>query len=94
MARELQTPAQRSSRIMSDAQAAILELKRPLLTPEYADSEVLFALFGIKRSLAYQLIAEGLVKSAALKRGENDRGKRLFHVASFREYLESVTEQK
>ena len=61
--------------------------------PEWVDCEGLRDMFGIKRSLAYVLIHDGLVESVALKypsRKDSDRGKRLFKVSSVREYLNSL----
>jgi len=49
-------------------------------------------LFGIKRGLAYLLINEGKIKSVTLRRLGNATGVRLVHVASVREYLNSLLE--
>jgi hypothetical protein len=54
---------------------------------EFADAHTLRSLFGIGRSLAYQLNNEGLIRSVSLRRRGNIRGKRLFNVASVREFL-------
>jgi hypothetical protein len=59
------------------------------LDVEFCDFRGLDRLFGIKRSLGYQLVAEGLIKSVSLRRRGQLRGKRLFDVASVRVYLRS-----
>jgi hypothetical protein len=55
--------------------------------PEFVDCPGLQARFGIKRSLAYALLAEGAIKGVSLRRGGQTRGKRLFDVASVRNFL-------
>jgi hypothetical protein len=57
------------------------------LDVEFCGFRGLDRLFGIKRSLGYQLAAEGLIKSVSLRRRGQLRGKRLFDVASVRAYL-------
>ena len=46
--------------------------------------------FGIKRGTAYNLIAEGKIKSIVLRRRGNLRGCRLFNLDSVRQYLNSL----
>ena len=55
--------------------------------PEFVDFVGLRQLFGIKRSLAYQLMANGEIKSVSLRRRGTVRGKRLFSVDSCRQFL-------
>jgi hypothetical protein len=57
--------------------------------PEFVDFEGLRQGFGIKRSLAYQLLSEGLIRGVSLRRRGALRGKRLFSVDSVRAYLNS-----
>ena len=57
------------------------------LDPEFCDVRGLDRLFGIKRSLGYTLLAEGLIESVSLRRRGQIRGKRLFNVASVRGFL-------
>jgi hypothetical protein len=59
------------------------------LDPEFCDFRGLDRLFGIKRSLGYQLLAEGLIESVSLRRRGQIRGKRLFKVDSVRAFLRS-----
>jgi hypothetical protein len=59
---------------------------------EFCDTDGLRAMFGIKRSLAYELLGAGLIRGTSLRREGRTRGKRLFDVASVRRYLESRTE--
>jgi hypothetical protein len=57
--------------------------------PEFIDLPGLQSRFGIKRSLAYILIAEGAIKSVSLRRRGAVKGKRLIDVASVRDFLNS-----
>jgi len=59
--------------------------------PEYLDSKGVEEIFGIKRSLCYELMKGDLIKSISLVREKDKktRGKRLFEVKSIREYLKS-----
>jgi hypothetical protein len=59
----------------------------PANDAEFVDCPGLQARFGIKRSLAYALLAEGAIKGVSLRRLGQLRGKRLFDVASVRAYL-------
>jgi hypothetical protein len=60
-----------------------------IMEPEFVDLDGLRRGFGIKRSLAYQLLADGLIKGVSLRRRNRVRGKRLFQVDSVRAYLNS-----
>lgn len=60
--------------------------------PEFLDAPGLQARFGIKRSLAYVLMADGAIRGVSLRRRGQLRGKRLFDVASVRAYLASQME--
>jgi hypothetical protein len=69
--------------------------KASQLDPEFCDVRGLDRLFGIKRSLGYTLLAEGLIESVSLRRRGQIRGKRLFNVDSVRAYLrEQMQSQK
>jgi hypothetical protein len=57
--------------------------------PEFVDCPGLQARFGIKRSLAYALLADGAIRGVSLRRRGQVRGKRLFDVASVRTFLAS-----
>jgi hypothetical protein len=59
------------------------------LDPEFVDCKGLEAGWGIKRSLAYSLLADGLIRGVSLRRRGQLRGKRLFDVASVRAFLRS-----
>ena len=59
---------------------------------EFTNFEGLKSLFGIGRSYAYQLADEGLIKSVCVRRPGKLRGKRLFVVASVREFLANQTD--
>jgi hypothetical protein len=65
----------------------------PANDAEFVDCPGLQARFGIKRSLAYTLLADGAIKGVSLRRRGQLRGKRLFHVASVRAYLASQMKQ-
>jgi hypothetical protein len=60
--------------------------------PEFVDCKGLEAGWGIKRSLAYQLLADGVIKGVSLRRRGQVRGKRLFCVDSVRRYLSAQME--
>jgi hypothetical protein len=54
---------------------------------EFVDAPGLQARFGIKRSLAYTLMADGAIRGVSLRRRGQLKGKRLFDVASVRAFL-------
>ena len=60
--------------------------------PEFVDSHGLYARFGIKRTLAYNLLGTGEIKGVSLRRRGQTRGKRLFVVDSVRAYLTAAME--
>lgn len=62
------------------------------LNPEFVDCKGLEAGWGIKRSLAYQLLADGSIKGVSLRRRGQLRGKRLFSADSVREFLRTQLE--
>ena len=62
------------------------------IDPEFVDCKGLEAGWGIKRSLAYQLLAEDKIKSVSLRRRGAVRGKRLFSVDSIRAFLRAQME--
>jgi hypothetical protein len=62
------------------------------LNPEFVDCKGLEAGWGIKRSLAYQLLADGSIKGVSLRGRGQLRGKRLFSVDSVREFLRKQME--
>jgi hypothetical protein len=57
--------------------------------PEFVDFRGLQSRFGIKRSLAYLLIADGAIKSVSLRRRGALKGKRLIDVESVRQFLKA-----
>ena len=67
---------------------------RPIqhIDPEFVDYKGLEAGWGIKRSLAYQLLYEGKIKGVSLRRRGQSRGKRLFSVDSVRAFLREQME--
>jgi len=54
---------------------------------EFCDLPGLHARFGIKRSLAYQLLGDGKIKGVTLRRNGRVRGKRLIQIQSVRDFL-------
>ena len=62
------------------------------IDPEFVDCRGLEAGWGIKRSLAYQLLADGKIQGVSLRRRNRTRGKRLFSVDSVRQFLREQTE--
>jgi hypothetical protein len=61
---------------------------------EWTDFRGVLELFGLRRSTAYHLDNEGLIKSVSLAEHGEKRGKRPFHVPSIREYLNSKLENE
>jgi hypothetical protein len=61
---------------------------------EWTDYHGILELFGLRRSTAYHLSDEGLIKSVSLRHENERRGKRLFNVPSIREYLNSKLENE
>jgi hypothetical protein len=55
--------------------------------PEFLDALGVQARFSIRRSLLYELHSGGHIKSVSLRRRGQSRGKRLFSVASIRDFL-------
>jgi hypothetical protein len=62
------------------------------IDPEFVDCKGLEAGWGIKRSLAYALLADGKIRGVSLRRRGRLRGKRLFDVGSVREFLRTQME--
>jgi hypothetical protein len=60
--------------------------------PEFVDCKGLEAGWGIKRSLAYALLADRKIEGVSLRRRNQIRGKRLFKVDSVRAFLRSQME--
>lgn len=58
---------------------------------EFCDSLGAFARFGLRRSLLYELHADGAIKGVSLRRRGAMRGKRLWSIDSIRSYLASQT---
>lgn len=54
---------------------------------EFVDFQGLERKFGIRRSTAYNLVRDGVIRSVSLRRRGRTRGKRLFDVASVRDFL-------
>ena len=63
------------------------------IDPEFVDCRGLEAGWGIKRSLAYSLLADGKIRGVSLRRRGQSRGKRLFSVDSVRAFLRDQMEQ-
>jgi hypothetical protein len=59
----------------------------PDVGPEFVDCKGLERLFGIRRSLAYELVNRNSIRSVSIRRRGAVRGKRLFDVDSVREFL-------
>jgi hypothetical protein len=62
------------------------------IEPEFVDCRGREAGWGIKRSLAYQLLNDGKIKGVSLRRRGQCRGKRLFCVDSIRQFLREQME--
>ena len=64
----------------------------PANDAEFCDSPGAFARFGLRRSLLYELYAQGLIKGVSLRRRVASRGKRLWSIDSTRSYLREEME--
>ena len=62
------------------------------LNPEFVDCKGLESGWGIKRSLAYQLLADGKIRGVSFRRRGRSRGKRFFSVDSIRAFLREQME--
>jgi hypothetical protein len=58
---------------------------------EYVDLSGLEQRFNIRRTLAYQLIKEGKIRSIIIQKPGTARGRRLIDLASLRAYLASLS---
>jgi hypothetical protein len=72
--------------------APVIVAQATATDPEFLDAAGLQARFGIKRSLAYALLADGAIKGVSLRRRGQLRGNRLFDVSSVRAFLRSQME--
>lgn len=57
--------------------------------PEFADTHGIKRIFGISRSFAYDLLKHGKIRSISLRKPGRAKGRRLFDVASVRDFLRS-----
>jgi hypothetical protein len=57
---------------------------------EWGDHQTIHRIFSIKRGLLYKLDSLGLVKSVSLRRPGQKFSKRLWHLQSIRDYLNSL----
>jgi hypothetical protein len=64
------------------------------IQPEWARVPEVTKLFGIKRTHLFQLIADGRVKSASLRRRGCIKGIRIINCDSVRALLESLAEEE
>jgi hypothetical protein len=62
------------------------------IAPEFIRPSQIQARFGISRSVAYELIGIGKIKSKVLRRPGNIRGMRLVSVESIRQFIEAQPE--
>jgi hypothetical protein len=62
--------------------------------PEFADWRQIYALFGIRRTLAYTLLGERRIKGVSLRKPGTVRGKRLFSVKSVSDYLNALLHEQ
>jgi hypothetical protein len=58
--------------------------------PEWLRIPAAIEIFGLRRSLLYSLIQDGLIKSACVRRRGNVRGVRLISYDSLADYVESM----
>jgi hypothetical protein len=63
------------------------------ISPEFIEPSMMKAMFGIGRTSTYQLINEGAIRSALIRRRGRVSGKRLIEVESVRSYLRRCVEE-
>jgi hypothetical protein len=61
--------------------------------PEFVDHKGVRALYGLSRSSAYNLAAEGKIRTVSLRRPGTIRGRRLFDCASIRKFLNAHVQE-
>jgi len=64
----------------------------PANDAEFCDSSGAFVRFGLRRSLLYELHAQGLIQGVSLRRRGAARGKRLWSIGSIRSFLAAQME--
>jgi len=82
-AKSIDLGGQRTEQTAAPVQAS------PANDAEFCDSPGAFIRFGLRRSLLYDLYAQGLIKGVSLRRRGAARGKRLWSIDSIRSYLAS-----
>lgn len=55
--------------------------------PEFCEVDMLYPLFGIRRTMTYRGLKEGWFKSVLIRQPGNKSGKRLIYVESVRQWL-------
>jgi hypothetical protein len=63
------------------------------LRPEFVDGRNIRQIFGISRSHAYLLAAEGSIRSVSLRKRGAVRGRKLFDADSIRAYLARMAKE-
>ena len=73
---------------------AVPDVEKPALLfyPEYCDGNQIKPLFGFSRATAYNLLANGKIKSVTFREKGKLRGKRLFSCESIRQFLAGCEE--
>jgi hypothetical protein len=61
----------------------------PINRPEWCDSPGAKELFGLKRSMLYELLTRGAIDGCSLRKRGAVKGKRLWNCDSIRHYLQS-----
>lgn len=59
------------------------------ICPEWADEKYVTRMFGITRTPLYNLRKGGYIRSTSTRLPGKNYGKRLYHIGSIREFLES-----
>jgi hypothetical protein len=62
--------------------------------PEWADARDIRQLLGIRQTLLYEWHYANLIRSVSIKKPGRVKGKRLFHVQSVRDFIESQQESQ
>jgi len=62
------------------------------IDPEFCDSPGAYHLFGLRRSMLYELNARGVIRGVSLRKRGAAKGKRLWSCDSIRSYLAAQME--
>jgi hypothetical protein len=87
-------PVQEENKMGGNALTVAPVQASPSNDAEFCDSRGAERRFGLKRSLLYELLAEGLIRGVSLRRRGQMKGKRLWNCDSIRTYLNAQMQEQ